>query len=180
MKALGMIEVEGYLAAVEALDTALKAANVHTCKVSLVTGGLVSVFVSGDVGAVKAAIDSAAAAAERVGNGGGQRLHFELRHREFRLRFVGNGVVHRAAGEGGDAAGGIFLEKIHQKRHRVAMVAVDVGAGVAALEPAERQSEPGGVAGQGFVLGGEAEADGLAARTADAENAFVFGIEVQQ
>lgn len=67
MKALGMIEVEGYLAAVEALDTALKAANVHTCKVSLVTGGLVSVFVSGDVGAVKAAIDSAAAAAERVG-----------------------------------------------------------------------------------------------------------------
>lgn len=67
MKALGMIEVYGYLAAVEALDAALKAANVNLVEVRKVTGGLVSVFVSGDVGATKAAIDAAAAAAAKVG-----------------------------------------------------------------------------------------------------------------
>lgn len=67
MNALGMIEVYGYLAAVEALDSALKAANVSRLKVEKVTGGLVAVFVTGDVGAVKAAMDASAAAAERVG-----------------------------------------------------------------------------------------------------------------
>lgn len=67
MKALGMIEVYGYLAAVEALDAALKAANVVAVEVAKVQGGLVAVFVSGDVGAVRAAVDAAAAAASRVG-----------------------------------------------------------------------------------------------------------------
>lgn len=67
MKALGMIEVYGYLTAVEALDSALKAANVSLVDVVKVRGGLVSVLVTGDVGAVKAAIDASAAAAERVG-----------------------------------------------------------------------------------------------------------------
>lgn len=67
MNALGMIEVYGYLAAVEALDSALKAANVKRLKVEKVKGGLVAVFVTGDVGAVKAAMDASAAAAERVG-----------------------------------------------------------------------------------------------------------------
>lgn len=67
MKALGMIEVYGYLAAVEALDAALKAANVRLIRVDRVKGGLVSVLVTGDVGATKAAIDAGAAAAERVG-----------------------------------------------------------------------------------------------------------------
>lgn len=67
MKALGMIEVYGYLPAVEALDAALKAANVSLLNVIKVGGGLVSVLVTGDVGATKAAIDAGAAAAERVG-----------------------------------------------------------------------------------------------------------------
>lgn len=67
MKALGMIEVYGYLTAVEALDSALKAANVSLCDVVKVKGGIVTVLVDGDVGAVKAAIDAAHAAAERVG-----------------------------------------------------------------------------------------------------------------
>ncbi len=67
MKALGMIEVYGLVPAVEALDAALKAANVTLVNVTLVKGGLVSVLVTGDVGATKAAIDAAAAAAERVG-----------------------------------------------------------------------------------------------------------------
>lgn len=67
MKALGMIEVYGYLAAVEALDSALKAADVGLVEVKKVTGGLVTVMVAGDVGAVKAAIDAAASAVEKVG-----------------------------------------------------------------------------------------------------------------
>ncbi|MBS6195926.1 MAG: BMC domain-containing protein [Clostridiales bacterium] len=67
MKALGMIEVYGYLAAVEALDSALKAANVSLVDTVCVKGGLVTVLVEGDVGAVKASMDASAAAAERVG-----------------------------------------------------------------------------------------------------------------
>ena len=54
MKALGMIELYGYLAAVEALDSALKAANVSSLGATKVGGGLVTVMVEGDVGAVKA------------------------------------------------------------------------------------------------------------------------------
>ena len=67
MQALGMIEVYGYLTTVEALDSALKAANVSRLGVEKVRGGLVTVLVEGDVGAVKAAMDASAAAAERVG-----------------------------------------------------------------------------------------------------------------
>lgn len=67
MQALGMIEVYGYLTAVEALDSALKAAKVSRLGVEKVRGGLVTVLVEGDVGAVKAAMDASAAAAERVG-----------------------------------------------------------------------------------------------------------------
>ena len=67
MKALGMIELYGYLAAVEALDSALKAANVSSLGATKVGGGLVTVMVEGDVGAVKASMDAAASAAQRVG-----------------------------------------------------------------------------------------------------------------
>ncbi len=66
MKALGMIEVKGRLGAVEALDASLKAANVSLVNMIKVGGGLTSVFVEGDVGAVKASVDAGAAAAERV------------------------------------------------------------------------------------------------------------------
>lgn len=67
MEALGMIEVYGYLSAVESLDSALKAANVTLHSVTKVKGGLVTVIVVGDVGAVKAAMDASSAAAKRVG-----------------------------------------------------------------------------------------------------------------
>jgi len=67
MQALGMIEVYGYLAAVEALDCALKTANVKLLELTKVKGGLVTVMVTGDVAAAKAAMDAAAGAAARVG-----------------------------------------------------------------------------------------------------------------
>jgi len=67
VKALGMIEVYGCLTAVTALDSALKAANVSLAEVIRVKGGLVTVLVTGEVGAVKAAMDASAAAAGQIG-----------------------------------------------------------------------------------------------------------------
>lgn len=67
MEALGMIEVYGRVGAIEGLDSALKAANVSLVNMIRVGGGLTTVLIEGDVGAVKAAIDAAVAAAERVG-----------------------------------------------------------------------------------------------------------------
>lgn len=67
MEALGMIEVYGRIGAIEGLDSALKGANVSLVNMIRVGGGLTAVFVEGDVGAVKASIDAASVAAERVG-----------------------------------------------------------------------------------------------------------------
>jgi len=64
--ALGMIEVRGRLGAVEGLDASLKAANVSLVSMIKVGGALTAFFVEGDTGAVKAAVDAGAAAAERV------------------------------------------------------------------------------------------------------------------
>ncbi|AOT70917.1 BMC domain-containing protein [Geosporobacter ferrireducens] len=65
--ALGMIETKGLVGAIEAADAMVKAANVTLVGKEHVGGGLVTVMVRGDVGAVKAATDAGAAAAERVG-----------------------------------------------------------------------------------------------------------------
>ncbi|EOU2006257.1 BMC domain-containing protein [Clostridium perfringens] len=65
--ALGMIETRGLVGAIEAADAMVKAANVQLVGKEQVGGGLVTVMVRGDVGAVKAATD-AGAAAERVGD----------------------------------------------------------------------------------------------------------------
>lgn len=67
MNALGMIETRGLIGSIEAADAMLKAANVTLVSKTQVGGGLVTVMVEGDVGAVKAATDAGAAAAERVG-----------------------------------------------------------------------------------------------------------------
>ena len=66
-EALGMIETKGFVSLVEAADAMMKAANVEFLGWDKVGSGLVSVFVSGDVAAVKAATDAGAAAAGRVG-----------------------------------------------------------------------------------------------------------------
>jgi len=65
--ALGMLETYGLIAAIEGLDSALKAANVTLSGFKYVTGGLVTFFVTGDVGACKAAIAAGEAAAKKVG-----------------------------------------------------------------------------------------------------------------
>ena len=65
---LGMIETKGLIGAIEAADAMVKSANVQLVGKELVGGGLVTVMVRGDVGAVKAATDAGAAAAEKWGN----------------------------------------------------------------------------------------------------------------
>lgn len=66
-QALGMIETRGLVAVTEAADAMLKAANVQLVGSEKIGSGLVTVMVRGDVGAVKAAVDAGAAAAQRLG-----------------------------------------------------------------------------------------------------------------
>ena len=66
-EALGMIETKGFICMVEAIDAAMKAANVTFVGWEKPGSGLVSAFITGDVAAVKAATDAGAAAAGRIG-----------------------------------------------------------------------------------------------------------------
>ena len=67
LEALGMVETKGFIGAVEAADAMVKAANVQLIGKEYIGAGYVTIFVRGDVGAVKAATDAGAAAARRVG-----------------------------------------------------------------------------------------------------------------
>lgn len=62
-----MIETRGLLASIEAADAMVKAANVRLLDKQETGGGLITIFVTGDVGAVKAAVDAGDVAARRVG-----------------------------------------------------------------------------------------------------------------
>lgn len=66
-QALGLIETRGAVAAIEAADAMVKAAKVRFLGRQKVKAGLMTVMVSGDVGAVKAAVDAGTAAGKRVG-----------------------------------------------------------------------------------------------------------------
>ena len=67
LQALGLIETRGLVAAIEAADAMLKAANVLLVGTEKIGSGLVSVMVRGDVGAVKAAVEAGEVAASRLG-----------------------------------------------------------------------------------------------------------------
>lgn len=67
MKAIGLIETIGFVSAVEGLDAALKSANVEAMGFEFVGSGIVTVKIRGDVGAVKASIEAAEAAVNKVG-----------------------------------------------------------------------------------------------------------------
>ena len=66
-EALGMIETKGLVGSIEASDAMVKAAKVTLIGKEKIGGGYVTVMVRGEVGAVKAAVDAGAAAAEKVG-----------------------------------------------------------------------------------------------------------------
>ncbi len=67
MEALGMLECKGLVCLIEGVDAMLKAANVQMIGWDKVGSGLVTAFVTGDVAAVKAAIDAGASAASKIG-----------------------------------------------------------------------------------------------------------------
>lgn len=69
MQALGLIETKGLLAAVEAADTMVKSADVSIIEKTYVGGGLVTISVTGDVGAVKASIEAGVAAVKKLDEG---------------------------------------------------------------------------------------------------------------
>ncbi len=66
-EALGMIETRGLVAAIEAADAMVKAANVELIGTEKIGSGLVSVMVRGDVGAVKSAVEAGGSAATKLG-----------------------------------------------------------------------------------------------------------------
>ena len=65
-EALGMVETRGLTAAIEAADAMTKAAEVSLVGTEKIGSGLVTVMVRGDVGAVKAAVESGSAAVSRL------------------------------------------------------------------------------------------------------------------
>lgn len=66
-EALGMVETRGLTAAIEAADAMTKSAEVVLVGTEKIGSGLVTVMVRGDVGAVKAAVESGSSAASRLG-----------------------------------------------------------------------------------------------------------------
>lgn len=64
---MGMIETQGLVGAIEAADAMVKAANVEILKQEFIDGGIVTTLISGDVGAVSAAVEAGKEAAARVG-----------------------------------------------------------------------------------------------------------------
>ena len=67
VEALGMVETRGLVAAIEAADAMVKAANVTLIGTERIGSGLVTVMVRGDVGAVKASVEAGTAAASKLG-----------------------------------------------------------------------------------------------------------------
>lgn len=67
MESLGLIEVKGLVSAIEAADSAMKAANVELLGKDNVGAGLISVILKGEIGAIKAAVEAGADAAKKVG-----------------------------------------------------------------------------------------------------------------
>ena len=66
-ESIGLIETKGLAGSIEASDAMVKAANVSLVKQVSIGAGMLTVFVKGDVGSVKAAVEAGAEAANRVG-----------------------------------------------------------------------------------------------------------------
>lgn len=105
MKALGLIETKGTLAAVEAADAMVKAADVTLVEKTRVGGGLVTITVTGDVAAVQAAVDAGVAAVERIAASSlAAKLVIPRPHEELEILFT-------PKGPGGKTDAGVRDEK---------------------------------------------------------------------
>lgn len=67
INALGLLEVDGMVAAVDAADAMLKAANVRLLSHEVLDPGRLTLVVEGDLAACRAALDAGSAAAQRTG-----------------------------------------------------------------------------------------------------------------
>lgn len=92
MQALGFIETKGVLSAIEAADAMLKAADVSLLEKTKVGGGLIAVTVTGDVAAVKAAVDAGAAAVERINGAALITRHVIARPHDELTAVIGGGT----------------------------------------------------------------------------------------
>lgn len=121
MKALGLIETKGTLAAVEAADAMVKAADVTLVEKTRVGGGLVTITVTSDVAAVQAAVDAGAAAVERIAASSlAAKLVIPRPHEELEILFTPKGpggktdpgVTDEEEPEAEDAAVGDAVEEV--------------------------------------------------------------------
>ena len=92
-RALGMIETRGLVGSIEAADAMVKAAKVDLFGKEKATAGLVTMYVCGEVGAVKAATDAGAAAARRVGERD-RRSQYLRAAGGCALQVIADGAVH--------------------------------------------------------------------------------------
>lgn len=67
LNALGMIETRGLVASIEAADAMIKTAAVKLVGQEEIGGGYITIYIRGEIGAVRAAVDAGAAAAKRAG-----------------------------------------------------------------------------------------------------------------
>lgn len=114
MQALGLIEVIGYPAAIEAADAALKASNVQLSGLSKVGSGIMTVQLFGDVGAIKAAVEAGGRAAEKLGKV--RSAHVIPRVNE---SLIGTVIKRRPAANDGIANKGILELEIHSEGKEV-------------------------------------------------------------
>ena len=126
MKALGLIETKGTLAAVEAADAMVKAADVTLVEKTRVGGGLVTITVTGDVAAVQAAVAAGVAAVERIAASSlAAKLVIPRPHEELEILFTPKGpggktdpgVTDEEEPEAEDAAVGDAVEEVEESPH---------------------------------------------------------------
>ena len=145
MQALGMIETKGTLAAVEAADAMLKAADVALLEKTKVGGGLVTVTVTGDVAAVTAAVDAGAAAVERLGSDCLRTRHVIPRpHGELEGMFGGGTPGDGGPGNGGPEDDGLEASEPEDNGpvgHTSEVPQPDTGAQEPAILPVNESSE---------------------------------------
>lgn len=115
MKALGLIETKGTLAAVEAADAMVKAADVSIIEKTRAGGGLVTIAVTGDVAAVQAAVDAGVAAVERIAASSLMaRLVIPRPHEELEIMFTPKGPGGKTAPDESTAEEPVILSEAEE------------------------------------------------------------------
>lgn len=181
MQALGMIETRGTLAAIEAADVMLKAADVTLVEKTKIGGGLVTVTVTGDVAAVTAAVDAGASAAESLGEGLLVSRHVIPRPHEDLEGFFGPEPENpgdrnepEAAAEEEPETAAEEPETVSEDEPENAAEGqeADTGAGAAeaAGPAADAENEADGAAVQELNAEAETEADNTAVQEPDTED----------